>query len=237
MTGSCAGLFAFAFAFALCCLFCFVILAVDKKRFGLDIDGNKNNLNALKRRLRAHAMLSGEHTTKGNNKLPGCDLSFSEHKILLEVLKNIEAKNGILAAISALVFTVLVSTIAVIDAEFFCLAESNIATSENNLFLRGRKIFLGLILGMGFAIVISLIVVLGHISNSQYLKLHKMHARDYFLAAAMQKDLMRDLLLKEFRFRTREMGIVNCFGFVFSFSCFCFLVIFSIFMKYSFWLP
>lgn len=208
MTGSCAGLF----AFALCCLFCFVILAVDKKRFGLDIDGNKNNLNALKRRLRAHAMLSGEHTTKGNNKLPGCDLSFSEHKILLEVLKNIEAKNGILAAISALVFTVLVSTIAVIDAEFFCLAESNIATSENNLFLRGRKIFLGLILGMGFAIVISLIVVLGHISNSQYLKLHKMHARDYFLAAAMQKDLMRDLLLKESRFELAKWGLLIVLG-------------------------
>lgn len=212
MTGSCAGLFAFAFAFALCCLFCFVILAVDKKRFGLDIDGNKNNLNALKRRLRAHAMLSGEHTTKGNNKLPGCDLSFSEHKILLEVLKNIEAKNGILAAISALVFTVLVSTIAVIDAEFFCLAESNIATSENNLFLRGRKIFLGLILGMGFAIVISLIVVLGHISNSQYLKLHKMHARDYFLAAAMQKDLMRDLLLKKSKFELAKWGLLIVLG-------------------------
>lgn len=212
MTGSCAGLFAFAFAFALCCLFCFVILAVDKKRFGLDIDGNKNNLNALKRRLRAHAMLSGEHTTKGNNKLPGCDLSFSEHKILLEVLKNIETKNGILAAISALVFTVLVSTITVIDAEFFCLAESNIVTSENNLFLRGRKIFLGLILGMGFAIVISLIVVLGHISNSQYLKLHKMHARDYFLAAAMQKDLMRDLLLKESRFELAKWGLLIVLG-------------------------
>lgn len=208
MTGSNAGLI----AFALCCLFYFVILAVDKKRFGLDIDGNKNNLNALKRRLRAHAMLSGEHTTKGNNKLPGCDLSFSEHKILLEVLKNIEAKNGILAAISALVFTVLVSTIAVIDAEFFCLAESNIATSENNLFLRGRKIFLGLILGMGFAIVISLIVVLGHISNSQYLKLHKMHARDYFLAAAMQKDLMRDLLLKESRFELAKWGLLIVLG-------------------------
>lgn len=204
MTGSSAGLIAFAISV----LSCSIVLFFAEKRFGTDLDRNKSNLRALKRRLHVYSVLSGERTIVGVKKFSRCELSSSEHRVLLGILKKIETKNGILAAVSALVFTVSVSTIPAIVSELSSEAGVSNTASENFLFPHQNEIFLGVVLGIGFMIMAALIVGLGHISNSRHMKLHKIHACDDCLAVAMQKDLMKDLLLKESRFALAKWGLV-----------------------------
>ena len=169
--------------------FSFVSFHLMKHLHGLNDESALKRV--LKDRLSVYAYLLGL-AGSGNDKTPeGAWLTVGEHKILLGALKKIEAKNGVLGAVNAAFFTVILGAMNILRDNLDDLGSSLLAFS---------------------AILLAFSIVLrvdsnNHLGQRRYLDNVMLFGGFKDKSGRMQEDLMFNLVKKEAYFASSCLSL------------------------------